>query len=83
MGRTEFDAEQFGRLHAAFNAAYEEEEDKSGGRGIARVFKVQGVDLLEAAVGHDEWPQLYSALVRGHRGDINVIAQRMLKKSAA
>ncbi|MCR4312417.1 MAG: hypothetical protein NUV56_03975 [Candidatus Uhrbacteria bacterium] len=83
MGKEEFDRGQFERLYTAFNSAYEEEEDKSAGRGLARVFKDEGADLLEAAVGHDEWPQLHNALARRNRSDIGAIVQRMLKKSAA
>lgn len=82
-GRRAFDIEQFERAYDSFNAAYEEEDDRSGGRGAARIFKNEGADLIEAAAGHPQWQALRAAVNRADRGALATIAVQMLNRSAA
>lgn len=82
-GRQGFDERRFERAYDSFNAAYEDEDDRSGGRGVSRVFRDEGADLIEAAAGHPDRDALRVAVNRKDRGAVATIAGRMLKRSAA
>ncbi len=83
MGQQEFDRGRLQAAYEAFEVAYEQESDKSGGYGVRRVFKDEGSDLIEAAVGHPRWLELQQAVSRQDRGALGAIVSEMLNRSAA
>ncbi|KKW30084.1 MAG: hypothetical protein UY72_C0023G0006 [Candidatus Uhrbacteria bacterium GW2011_GWD2_52_7] len=83
MGQQDFDRKQLQAAYDAFNAAFEREADKSGAYGLRGVFKEEGADLIEAAVGHPKWLELREAVSRQDRGAIGVLVNCMLDRSAA
>lgn len=83
MNKQGFDRETLRRRYEAFNAAYEDENDKSGGRGVAKIFKEYGPELLASAEGLPRWHALHDAIKRADRGAVATIVNDMLNASAA
>ena len=83
MGQGNFDPQGFERAYDLFADACEVEDDKSGGRGIGRVFTNEGLDLVNAAAGHPRQDELHAAVVRCDRNAVARIVNRMLDRSAA